>query len=118
MGRARKPVVAICYDFDGTLIRGNMQENSFIPQVGISPSKFWKAVKNHAKNHDMDEVLAYMQLMIEMARAENKPFNRQSLRDHGKAVDLFPGVSEWFRLISDYGRNRGISIQHFVMVFS
>ncbi|WP_200884848.1 hypothetical protein [Campylobacter fetus] len=28
--------VAIAYDFDGTLAKGNIQENSFIPSVGIT----------------------------------------------------------------------------------
>ena len=36
MPKARKANIAICYDFDGTLIRGNMQENSFLPDIGVS----------------------------------------------------------------------------------
>ncbi|CAC9498095.1 hypothetical protein [uncultured Gammaproteobacteria bacterium] len=27
--------VAIVYDFDGTLAKGNIQENSFIPNLGV-----------------------------------------------------------------------------------
>ena len=32
---------ALIYDFDGTLARGNMQEVSFIPSVGMEKSDFW-----------------------------------------------------------------------------
>lgn len=54
-----KPIIAICYDFDGTLIFGNMQENSFIPEIDMQSEYFWDDVKSYAKEHDMDEVLAY-----------------------------------------------------------
>ena len=32
---------ALIYDFDGTLARGNMQEVSFIPSVGMGIGDFW-----------------------------------------------------------------------------
>ena len=32
---------AIIYDFDGTLARGNMQEVSFIPSIGMDIGAFW-----------------------------------------------------------------------------
>ena len=31
---------AIIYDFDGTLARGNLQEQSFIPDIGMTRDKF------------------------------------------------------------------------------
>ena len=34
-------VVALAYDFDGTLAPGNMQEHSFLPDIGMSPKEFW-----------------------------------------------------------------------------
>ena len=40
MSPRTKPKVAICYDFDGTLIRGNMQENSFIPNINMKKKNF------------------------------------------------------------------------------
>lgn len=110
-----KANISICYDFDGTLIRGNMQENSFLPEVGKKPSEFWAQVRNHAKKHDMDEVLAYMQLMIEAARRADQPFNRQALRDHGRNLDLFPGVATWFDRINEYCRDAGATVEHFVI---
>jgi hypothetical protein len=36
--------VAIAYDFDGTLAKGNIQENSFIPELGMDKEVFWKEV--------------------------------------------------------------------------
>ena len=48
MPKAARANIAICYDFDGTLIRGNMQENSFLPDIGISAEEFWSLVKKKA----------------------------------------------------------------------
>ena len=37
-----KPLkTALIYDFDGTLARGNMQEVTFIPSVGMDIGDFW-----------------------------------------------------------------------------
>lgn len=36
-----KPVIAIMYDFDKTLCTTNMQEYSFIPEIGLTADEFW-----------------------------------------------------------------------------
>lgn len=37
-----KPLkTALIYDFDGTLARGNMQEVTFIPSIGMGIGDFW-----------------------------------------------------------------------------
>ena len=115
MARPKKIEICICYDFDGTLIRGNMQENSFIPDIGMSLDEFWNDVKKEAESQDMDEVLAYMQLMIEKARNKNIAFTRQHLMAHGQGLEYFPGVEGWFKFINDYGTETGSTIKHFVI---
>ena len=37
MTKIKKPVVALIYDFDGTLSPRNMQEFSFIKALGMKP---------------------------------------------------------------------------------
>jgi hypothetical protein len=37
--------MAIAYDFDGTLAQGNIQENSFIPAIGMKKRHFGKKTK-------------------------------------------------------------------------
>jgi hypothetical protein len=56
--------VAIVYDFDGTLAKGNIQENSFIPNLGVQKEAFWNEVKQITQDDEMDEILAYMYLLI------------------------------------------------------
>ena len=117
MRRAARPNIAICYDFDGTLIRGNMQENSFLEEVGIPAERFWAQVKERARKHDMDEVLAYMQLMVEAARQAETEFNRKSLVEHGKKLSarMFPGVEGWFDCINQFCRGAGARVEHFII---
>ena len=39
--------VAIVYDFDGTLAKGNIQENSFILQVNVLSGNYQEGVVHH-----------------------------------------------------------------------
>ena len=115
MPGARKANIAICYDFDGTLIRGNMQENSFLPDIGISSDEFWMLVKKQARDHNMDEVLAYMQLMMQKAAEAGKRFTRNALVEHGRKLDLFPGVDKWFASVNDFCKTADAKVEHFVI---
>jgi len=114
MGK-KKLIVAIAYDFDGTLAEGNMQEHSFIPKFGISKEDFWKEVKELAKKHNMDEILAYMHLMLKKANHQNISINKESFKDHGKDIVFFQGVETWFDRINEYAKEKGISIEHYII---
>ncbi|MCQ2156716.1 MAG: haloacid dehalogenase-like hydrolase, partial [Bacteroidales bacterium] len=65
---SRKPIVALIYDFDGTLSPGNMQEFGFIQAVGSTPEEFGKMSDCVAKGEGGWNVLADMRLMFEGAR--------------------------------------------------
>jgi hypothetical protein len=110
-----RPRVAIAYDFDGTLAPGNMQERDFIPDVQATPSTFWQEVKALAREHDMDEILAYLQLMLQKADASGKRIDRSAFVQYGKTLEFFPGVEEWFGRINAYGRDLGLNISHYVI---
>lgn len=107
--------VAIAYDFDGTLAPGNMPERDFIPALKLKPKQFWQKVKAHAKANDMDEILAYMDLMLQEARAKQVKINRQAFFDYGKSLPFFPGVEGWFKRINTYGAELGLDIKHYVI---
>ena len=66
----RKPIVALIYDFDGTLSPGNMQEFGFIQAVGKTPEEFWEMSNRIATGQDASNILAYMKLMIEAQRVQ------------------------------------------------
>lgn len=115
MSKRRKPIIALCYDFDGTLAPGNMQENSFLPDIGIAPKDFWNEVKDLSKKNDMDEILAYMTLMLKMAKAKDHKIDKKSFIEHGNTIKFFPGVEGWFKRINEYGRKNNIKIEHYII---
>ena len=109
-----RPVLAICYDFDKTLSPDDMQAQGFIQSVGYDVAQFWKESNELAENNDMDSNLAYMYKMIQEAKG-NFPFSKEMLMEYGAQVDLFPGVREWFERIREYGKSKGVIIEHYII---
>ena len=113
---ARKHIeMAIAYDFDGTLADGNMQEHQFLPDIGMKPRDFWAEVKRVTEQHQADEVLVYMNLMLRKAAAAGVPVRRDDFKARGRAIQLFDGVEEWFDRITGYGRAQGVRVQHYLV---
>lgn len=106
---------AICYDFDGTLAPGNMQERDFIPQIGMKTGEFWTEVKERCKTHEADEILMYMWLMLEKAEAAHVPVRKENFKTYGERLELFPGVAEWFARITEFGDAGGLEVTHHVI---
>ncbi len=113
---AKKHVpMAIAYDFDGTLADGNMQEHQFLPDIGMTPKAFWAEVKRVTEQHQADEVLVYMNLMLRKAQAAEVSVRREDFIARGRQIKLFDGVDGWFDRISEYGRQRGVKIEHYLI---
>lgn len=108
------PVVAICYDFDKTLSPDDMQAQGYIQSVGYDVAQFWKDTNDFAEQNDMDVNLAYMFKMVQ--EAEGKLiFNRDKLAEYGSKVKVFPGVESWFERIREYGRQKGVIVEHYII---
>jgi len=107
--------IAIAYDFDGTLAPGNMQERSFLPNLGINKDNFWKENRKVAEENDMNEILSYMQLMLKKANANDQKITRKAFLEHGKDIDFFEGVEEYFNKINRYANTKGIKIKHYII---
>lgn len=109
-----KPVLAICYDFDKTLSPDDMQAQGYIQSVGYDVDGFWKESNILAENNDMDQNLAYMYKMVEESEG-HFVFNKETLAEYGSKVELFPGVTEWFERIREYGREQGVIVEHYII---
>jgi len=108
---------ALIYDFDGTLARGNLQEQSFIPGIGMKREEFWDEVKRRTKDHNADEILVYMHLMLEKARECNSPVTRSVLHKCGLEAPLFRGLNDcqWFERINRHAASRDLSLEHYIV---
>lgn len=109
-----KPILAICYDFDKTLSPDDMQAQGYIQSVNYEVSDFWKESNKLAADNDMDQNLAYMYMMRDKSRGK-LVFNKETLRDEGSKVKLFPGVKTWFDRINEYGTTKDVIIEHYII---
>ncbi|MDD4208898.1 MAG: HAD family hydrolase [Bacteroidales bacterium] len=115
--------LAIIYDFDGTLAPGNMQERDFIPAIGMKTKEFWNEVSILAKQHQADNILSYMKLMLDKAQQAHVPVRKNDFHEYGKNLCFFKGIlSEtksddkgWFAKINDYGKQRNTIVEHYIV---
>jgi hypothetical protein len=109
-----RPIVALIYDFDGTLSPGNMQEFGFIQAIGKKPQEFWQESDEIALGQDASNILSYMKLMYDEARKAGIKLRREDFKKFGESVELFEGVKEWFSLINEYGKSKGVKVEHYI----
>ncbi len=114
MQETQLPIVALVYDFDGTLSPRNMQEFGFIQAIGKDPDEFWQRNQRLSEDNDANSVLCYMYLMLKEAHTNNISLRRESFHHFGAQVELFDGVCQWFELINEYGRSLGFDIKHYI----
>lgn len=108
------PVLAICYDFDKTLSPDDIQAQGFIQSLNVDVNEFWQESNTLAKEHDMDNNLAYMYMMA--TKSYGKQFlTKEVLADYGSKVALYNGVSTWFERICQYGLKQGVQIEHYII---
>lgn len=110
-----KPIVAIMYDFDKTLSVTDMQNYSFIPNLGITPDEFWGATKEFKKNNGVESTLSYMYVMLDLAKKKGINVTKEYLNECGKNIEFFPGVETWFDRINKFGEENGVQVEHYLV---
>ena len=108
--------MAICYDFDGTLSPGNMQEYGFLRAVQAkSATAFWDETNTLGKREKADDIAAYMWVMLEKLKAKKIKPTRAAFRKFAADIELFAGVPEWFDRINTYAKKRGVLLHHYII---
>ncbi len=114
-----KKVIALVYDFDGTLSPRPMQEYAFMPKIGVDPQDFWNESNKIAREQQADPLITYMHLLYKKAKEKGVRIDREDLVAQGRDVDLFPGVTEWFSAIQDYvaehPTSQGVELRHYLV---
>lgn len=109
-----RPKFALMYDFDRTLSPKNMQEYAFIPGLGMDPAGFWKKCDLAAEKYGMDDILAYMHVMLEESQGVQL-VTKNTLRAIGAEVELFPGVDSWFDRVNAKAEACGLEAEHYII---
>ena len=108
------PIAAIMYDFDKTLSPRDMQEYAFIPELKMENDVFWDKCRQMIMDNKMDQILAYMYVMIREAKGK-KLLNRNEFNKLGKSVQLFDGVATWFHRIDQYASKQDLAVEHYII---
>jgi phosphoserine phosphatase len=114
-----KKIIALVYDFDGTLSPKPMQEYAFLPQIGADAAAFWAESNATARETRADPLITYMHLMYKKAKAKGVRIDRQDLVAQGKRVEFFPGVEAWFeaiaRYVKEHAQSQDVQLRHYLI---
>ncbi len=107
--------MAICYDFDGTLAPGNMQEYGFVKKLHMAPSDFWETANGLARDQKGDEILTYMKVMLDESYRRGLSVRREDFQSYGKDIKFFEGVEDYFARINRYAKAKGVKLKHYII---
>ena len=110
-----KPIVAIMYDFDKTLSTTDMQNYTFIPNLDMTPEEFWGETGKLSQKYEVERILSYMYCMLKFAKEKGIKVTKDYLRECGKEIKFYPGVSTWFKRINEYALEKGIIVEHYLV---
>lgn len=113
--RARKPKMAICYDFDKTISPDDMQTFTLIPSFGLDKKTFWEESNALAKDNLMDNNLAWMYQLLNYSRVKRLPIKKDYFKKIGAEVPLYNGVTTWFERMNKYAESKGIELEHYII---
>ena len=110
-----KPIIAIMYDFDKTLSTTDMQNYAFIPNLGMEPNDFWGLTTKFTEENGVERILSYMYMMIKCAKEKGIKITREYLRECGKNIKFYPGVTTWFKRMNEYAESKGVVLEHYLV---
>ena len=80
----KKPTIALMYDFDKTLCDQDMQNYTFIPNLGMTPAELWGKVESYRKKNYMEGILGYLYCSIKMCEEKGIDVTKEYLRSTGE----------------------------------
>lgn len=114
----KQNVIAIVYDFDGTLTPQPMHDYTVLPELGVSSRPFWDEVTKEAINTNADRMLTYMRLLIDKIEQNKVHLDKKKLQDLAKNIVYYPGVETWFNRINNYVKKKSsnkVKIKHYII---
>lgn len=122
----RSHIIACVWDFDRTLIPGNMQVPMF-QEYGIDERFFWQTINQFTdrmqrRGIHLSGTLAYLNFVLALVQQGRLPgLSKTHLEHYGQELTYFPGIPEIFSLLrNDIEQNEnfrayGITLEHYVV---
>ena len=114
-------IIAICYDFDGTLSPRNMQEDTIFKEYKIDPIPFWREVSRCTKTEGYDKALCYLNKLIFDPRFQKKPLTKERLGIMARKLEYCPGVVGYLPRINRFVEKEAaasglkVSLEHYII---
>jgi len=115
----KRNIIAIIYDFDGTLSPQPMQEYTVFPQLNLRPAKFWGEVKQEQAKNKAEEIITYMMLMLKKANDANLRITKTDLGKMASNIEFFRGVeSSYFERMDNFVEeesHKKVRLRHYIL---
>ena len=113
----KQNIIALVYDFDGTLTPKTMQEYTVFPRLKLNPDKFWSKILTEAAETEGEIMMIYMRQLISYAESMNIKITKEEFKVMASKIKYYKGVSTWFDNINQYvkSKHNKIKIAHYVI---
>lgn len=114
----KKNVIAIIYDFDGTLSPQPMQEYTILPKIPIQADRFWSEVRRENKQKEGEEIITYMMLMLKKANGAQVKITKADLGRLASNISYYAGVEKFFDRINKFVKNKSegkARVRHYII---
>ena len=96
----KQNIIALVYDFDGTLTPKTMQEYTVFPRLKLNPDKFWSKILTEAAETEGEIMMIYMRQLITYAESLNIKITKEEFKAMASKIKYFKGVTSWFEHIN------------------
>ena len=76
----KQNIIALVYDFDGTLTPKTMQEYTVFPRLKLNPDKFWSKILREAAETEGEIMMIYMRQLITRAESMNIKITKEEFK--------------------------------------
>lgn len=114
----RRNVIALVYDFDGTLSPLPMQEYTVLPQIGLTARRFWDEVKRENRSQKGEEIITYMMLMLKKANDGGVRITQKDLGSLAKQIKFFKGVRAFLPRMTEFVKAESdgkVKLRHYII---
>jgi len=114
-----KNIIALVYDFDGTLSPKTMQNYTVLPNLGVEKTgEFWVEVTKECEDTGAENTLVWMRKIIELAKDGQTLITKNYFKKCGQKIQYFPGVESFFKEINKYVKlvSKGrMQVRHYII---
>ncbi|MCH7837542.1 MAG: haloacid dehalogenase-like hydrolase, partial [Chloroflexi bacterium] len=119
-------VIAVIWDFDETLIPGNMQKPLF-EHFGVDEERFWQEVRELPDRYASQgirvspDTLYLNHILTHVRQGQFKDLSNELLRKLGDRLEFFPGLPDFLRdvkrVVEDDAQFQmlGIEVEHYIV---